>query len=79
MDQAAREYLLTDDSDEAMDLRFEVFMDELEAHAGPAFGHGRMPEINTAAQALIAALEAHFLRSKDVPQGEVWQLEEECS
>jgi hypothetical protein len=47
-----------------MDLRFEVFMDELEAHADPTFGNGRMPEINVAAKALIAALEAQFVNGK---------------
>lgn len=48
----------------SMDLRFEVFMDELEAHADPTFGNGRMPEINVAAKALIAALEAQFVNGK---------------
>jgi hypothetical protein len=36
-------------------------MDELEAHADPAFGDGRMPEINRAARALMEALEAEFI------------------
>jgi hypothetical protein len=53
--------LLEDDSEDGMALRFEIFMDELEAHADPAFGDGRMPEINRTAQALMEALEAEFV------------------
>jgi hypothetical protein len=61
MDESVRKALLVDDSEEAMDLRFEIFMDELEAHADPAFGDGRMPEINRTAKALMEALEAEFI------------------
>jgi hypothetical protein len=32
--------------------------------ADPTFGNGRMPEINVAAKALIAALEAQFVNGK---------------
>jgi hypothetical protein len=61
MDERVRKALLEDQSEEAMDLRFEIFMDELEAHADPGFGDGRMPEINRTARALIEALEAEFI------------------
>ncbi len=43
MDESVRLALLEDQSEEAMDLRFEIFMDELEAHAHPAFGDGKIP------------------------------------
>ena len=45
--------ILESDTEEAMDLRFETFMDELEVHADPAFGNGKMPEINRAAQRMV--------------------------
>jgi hypothetical protein len=61
MDEEVRKAVLADESEEAMALRFEIFMDELEAHADPAFGDGRMPEINRAARALVEALEAEFI------------------
>ncbi|MHB1525535.1 MAG: hypothetical protein ACYCZN_04540 [Candidatus Dormibacteria bacterium] len=48
------------DTEEALELRFEVFMDELEAHADPAFGDGAYPEVNRAARALMDALESAF-------------------
>ncbi|MHB8324470.1 MAG: hypothetical protein ACYDEA_01700 [Candidatus Dormibacteria bacterium] len=51
---------LEGDSEAAMELRFEVFMDELEAHADPTFGDGKHPEINRAAQTLMDALHAAF-------------------
>jgi len=46
VDDAARTFLLG----RGNDLRFEVFMDELGAHADPTFGHGRTPEIKIAAR-----------------------------
>jgi hypothetical protein len=61
MDEQVRKTVLEEDSEDAMALRFEIFMDELEAHADPAFGDGRMPEINRAARALMDALEAEFI------------------
>ncbi|MGA8206872.1 MAG: hypothetical protein WB801_09340 [Candidatus Dormiibacterota bacterium] len=61
MDEQVRKTVLEEDSEDAMALRFEIFMDELEAHADPAFGDGRMPEINRAARALMEALEAEFI------------------
>jgi hypothetical protein len=61
MDEEVRKAVLEGDSEEAMALRFEIFMDELEAHADPTFGDGRMPEINRAARALMEALEAEFI------------------
>jgi hypothetical protein len=59
--ERARRLILESDTQAAMELRFEVFMDELEAHADPAFGEGRHPEINRAAQALMDALHAEFV------------------
>ncbi len=59
--EQARHLVLEDDSEAAMELRFEVFMDELEAHADPAFGEGKHPEINRAAKALMDALHAAFV------------------
>jgi hypothetical protein len=80
MDDAARKFLFEDQSEQAMEIRFELFMDELEAHAHPTFGHGRMPEINSAAQALIKALETQFLeRRETAAPTEVWKVEGECS
>jgi hypothetical protein len=61
MDEQIGKKVLEDDSEEAMARRFEIFMDELEAHADPTFGDGRMPEINRAARALMEALEAEFI------------------
>lgn len=52
------------DTDEELEHRFEIFMDELEVHADPAFGDGKMPEINRAAKALMDALEAEFVREE---------------
>jgi hypothetical protein len=46
--------------EEALEHNFEVFMDELEVHADPAFGDGAYPEVNRAAQALLDALESAF-------------------
>ena len=40
MDEDARKVLLEGDSEEALEFRFEIFMDELEVHADPAFGDG---------------------------------------
>ena len=60
MDEDARKVLLEDDSEEALEFRFGVFMDELEAHADPAFGDGAFPEVNRAARALMDALESAF-------------------
>lgn len=59
--EQARHLVLEDDFEAAMELRFEVFMDELEAHADPAFGEGKHPEINRAAKALMDALHAAFV------------------
>ena len=59
--EQARRLILEDDSEAAMELRFEVFMDELEAHADPTFGEGKHPEINRAAKALMDALHAEFV------------------
>ena len=59
--ERARRLILESDTQAAMELRFEVFMDELEAHADPAFGEGRQPEINRAAQALMDAIHAEFV------------------
>jgi hypothetical protein len=59
--EQARRLILEDESEAAMELRFEVFMDELEAHADPAFGEGNHPEINQAAKALMDALHAAFV------------------
>jgi hypothetical protein len=53
-------WLRESDSELALEVRFEVFMDELEVHASPAFGEGRFPEVNRAAKALQMALEAAF-------------------
>ncbi|HVD04296.1 MAG TPA: hypothetical protein VNF75_09235 [Candidatus Dormibacteraeota bacterium] len=53
-------WLRESDSEAAMELRFEIFMDELEVHASPAFGDGKFPEINRAAKTLQEALEAAF-------------------
>jgi hypothetical protein len=53
------------DTEDALELRFEIFMEELEAHADPAFGDGRMPEINRAAKVLMDALAAEFLREEE--------------
>jgi len=61
MNEEVRKAVLEDDSEDAMAVRFEIFMDELEAHADPTFGDGRMPEINRAARALVEALEAEFI------------------
>ncbi len=58
-DQVAA-WLRESDSEAALEARFEVFMDELEVHASPAFGEGKFPEVNRAAKALQAALEAAF-------------------
>jgi hypothetical protein len=44
------------DTDEELEARFEIFMDELEVHADPAFGAGTMPRINEAARALLDEL-----------------------
>lgn len=52
-------------TEEAAEARFEIFMDELEAHADAAFGEGRYPEVNRAARALMEALEAAFVRDED--------------
>ncbi len=52
-------------TEEAAEARFEVFMDELEAHADSAFGEGKYPEVNRAARALMEALEAAFVRDDD--------------
>jgi hypothetical protein len=48
------------DAEEALERNFEIFMDELEAHADPAFGDGAYPEVNRAARALMDALESAF-------------------
>ena len=61
MNEEVRKAVLEDDSEDAMAVRFEIFIDELEAHADPTFGDGRMPEINRAARALVEALEAEFI------------------
>ena len=53
------------DTDEELEARFEIFMDELEIHADPAFGDGKMPQINRAARALMDALEAEFVSEGD--------------
>jgi hypothetical protein len=53
-------WLRESDSEVALEARFEIFMDELEVHASPAFGEGRFPEVNRAAKALQMALEAAF-------------------
>jgi hypothetical protein len=53
-------WLRESDSEIALEARFEIFMDELEVHASPAFGEGRFPEVNRAAKALQMALEAAF-------------------
>ena len=55
-------WLRESDSETALEARFEVFMDELEVHASPAFGEGKFPEVNRAAKALQEALEAAFAR-----------------
>jgi hypothetical protein len=52
-------------TEESLEFRFEIFMDELEVHADPAFGDGKMPEINRAARALMDALEAEFVREEE--------------
>jgi hypothetical protein len=52
------------DTDEELEARFEIFMDELEVHADPAFGAGTMPRINEAARALLDALAAEFVREE---------------
>jgi hypothetical protein len=65
--ERARRLILESDTQAAMELRFEVFMDELEAHADPAFGEGRHPEINRAAQALMDALHAEFVVEHQEP------------
>ena len=57
-------WLRETDSETALEARFEVFMDELEVHASPAFGEGKFPEVNRAAQALQAALEEAFAREE---------------
>ena len=49
-----------DETDESLERNFGIFMDELEAHADPAFGDGAYPEVNRAARALIDALESAF-------------------
>ena len=59
-EEQAMAWLRDSDSEEALELRFEVFMDELEVHASPGFGDGRFPEVNRAARALQDALEAAF-------------------
>jgi len=40
-------------------------MDELEVHADPAFGEGKMAEVNRAARALMDALEDEFGPEKE--------------
>jgi hypothetical protein len=65
MNEDARKTMLEAQSEEAMELRFQIFMDELEIHADPAFGDGKMPEINRAARALMEALEAEFVSEGD--------------
>jgi hypothetical protein len=50
------------ETEQELEFRFEIFMDELEVHADPSFGDGRMPEINRAARTLMDALEAEFVR-----------------
>jgi hypothetical protein len=65
MDEDAREVLLEDNSEEELEARFEIFMDELEVHADPAFGEGKMPRINQAARELLLALEAEFVHKGD--------------
>ncbi len=57
-------WLRESDSETALEARFEVFMDELEVHASPAFGEGKFPEVNRAAKALQEALEAAFAREE---------------
>jgi hypothetical protein len=53
------------DAEEALERNFEIFMDEVEAHADPAFGDGKMPRINQAARELLDALEAEFVHEGD--------------
>jgi hypothetical protein len=60
--ERASAWVRESDTEAALELRFEIFMDELEAHADLAFGDGKHPEINRAAQALIDALQAEFLQ-----------------
>jgi hypothetical protein len=64
--ERASAWVRESDTEAALELRFEIFfeifMDELEAHADPTFGEGGHPEINRAAQALIDALQAEFLQ-----------------
>ncbi|MDA8394030.1 MAG: hypothetical protein M0T72_02115 [Candidatus Dormibacteraeota bacterium] len=57
-------WLRESDSETALEARFEVFMDELEVHASPAFGEGKFPEVNRAAKALQEALEVAFAREE---------------
>jgi len=60
--ERASAWVRESDTEAALELRFEIFMDELEAHADPTFGEGKHPEINRAAQALRDALHAEFLQ-----------------